>query len=117
LAATAFLWDFGWDVRKGLGDLSLNQIYTQMLNEMLNEKSQKISKMFHCEKCNYNCSKKSEFDKHLVTAKHKRLNECINLYPSATKNIECICGKVYKQLAGLSRHKRTCTFLTENPKK
>ena len=38
---------------------------------MIVKKSPKISKMFYCKSCEYSCSKQSEFNKHIVTAKHK----------------------------------------------
>ena len=38
---------------------------------MVKKMSQENKNNFHCELCNYTCSKKSVFDKHLLTAKHK----------------------------------------------
>ena len=29
-----------------------------------------IAKNFHCEKCDYNCSKQCDYKKHLLTLKH-----------------------------------------------
>ena len=37
---------------------------------MVKKMSQENKNIFHCELCNYTCSKKSVFDKHLSTAKH-----------------------------------------------
>ena len=37
------------------------------------KKSPKISNNFYCECCDYKCSKKSEYTKHNLTAKHKNL--------------------------------------------
>jgi hypothetical protein len=37
------------------------------------EKSPKISIKFYCECCDYKCSKQSEYTKHILTAKHKNL--------------------------------------------
>jgi uncharacterized C2H2 Zn-finger protein len=68
---------------------------------------------FICEKCTFTSSNKKDYTRHLVTAKHKRLNTGTNIPQDGTKIFECMCGKVYQQHAGLSRHKRTCTFLTE----
>ena len=39
---------------------------------MLTEKSPKLAKNFHCEKCDYSCSKESDFNKHLATRKHNK---------------------------------------------
>ena len=59
---------------------------------------------FRCETCNFSCSRKSSFDKHLLTAKHVRLT---------TTDIKmgeyvCVCGKKYKQRQSLHTHKKTC---------
>ena len=44
------------------------------------KKVAKVAKIFYCEKCDYKCSKKFNFDKHLETDKHKRATNqsCIN---------------------------------------
>ena len=56
---------------------------------------------FHCEKCDYSCSKKHLWTQHVSTLKHKRQRP-------ATKFVCEICGKVYKQRSGLWRHKKKC---------
>ena len=76
-------------------------------------KSPKISKTFFCEKCNYYCSKQSEFNKHNLTNKHKNLQN-----PTTDKKIyPCKCGKVYKHSSTLYAHKKKCintnAFVTE----
>ena len=69
-------------------------------------KSPKISETFFCEKCNYYCSKQSEFNKHNLTNKHKNLQN-----PTTDKKIyPCKCGKVYKHSSTLYAHKKKCTF-------
>ena len=37
------------------------------------DKSTKISIKFYCDCCNYKCCKQSEYTKHVLTAKHKNL--------------------------------------------
>jgi hypothetical protein len=69
-----------------------------------NKKSGKIGEKFHCETCDYKCYWKSDWEKHLLRAKHIRLT---------TTNIKsgeygCECGKVYKHASTLSKHKKTC---------
>ena len=66
---------------------------------------QKISKNFYCECCNYKCSKQSEYNKHISTAKHKNLTNPNNKSPNI---FQCICGKIYKHRSTLSAHKRVC---------
>jgi hypothetical protein len=40
---------------------------------MLTEKTAKkiLVKIFYCEKCAFKCSKKSNYEKHILTRKHK----------------------------------------------
>lgn len=64
--------------------------------------------MFTCDICNYNTKKKSNFDRHLLTKKHK-----INIENKENKK-KYICEKCnksyksYKYKQGLSRHKSKC---------
>ena len=62
-------------------------------------------KRFVCEKCDFQCSKASNYNKHLLTRKHKRSTVLIT---ETKRKHTCICGKQYKHLPSLSRHKRTC---------
>ena len=71
------------------------------------QKSPKISYKFFCEKCNYKCSKKSEFDKHVLTNKHKILQNP-TLCENNTKTYDCKCGKSYKHSSTLYAHKKVC---------
>ena len=86
----------------------------------------KVAKIFYCEKCDYKCSKKFNFDKHLETEKHKRATNqsCINndvakvaepkLDVQSVKKYVCdICEKEYKCNSGLWRHKKTCVPIEE----
>jgi hypothetical protein len=77
------------------------------------QKMPKNAENFYCEKCNFICSKKSNWDKHLLTLKH--LKDDQGLLFSVTKNAEnaenlhqCKCGKIYKYKQGLSKHKKNC---------
>ena len=80
---------------------------------MLTEKSSKVVKKFYCETCDYNCCRKYDFDKHLSTRKHKMLINANISIPESDKIHFCECGKSYKQMPSLSRHKKTCTFINE----
>ena len=73
------------------------------------EKTPKNAKIFNCEKCDFRCSKKSEYDRHLRTAKHR--NRTI-LNDFAPKNAEyvCECGKRYTARNSLWYHKKKCTY-------
>jgi len=65
--------------------------------------------IFLCEKCLFKCSNKKDYNRHLLTAKHKRrtnTNE-ITLYYPTTYN--CECGKIYKHKSSIYKHKSTCS--------
>jgi hypothetical protein len=78
------------------------------------KKSPKVATKFFCEKCNYICSKKSDFDKHLLTAKH---NFSTNGNKKLLNTIMCECGKKYKDRTGLWKHKKKCNFIHNNENK
>jgi hypothetical protein len=71
-------------------------------------KSPKISKKFICEKCDYKCSKQSEFNKHISTNKHKILQTPTT--DVTQKVYVCGCGKIYKHSSSLYAHKRKCDY-------
>ena len=74
---------------------------------MLHTVSNQISQNFNCEKCNYRCGKKSDYNKHLNSNKHNA-TEC---YPNATHDsLLCKCGKQYKHSSSFYRHKKTCKY-------
>ena len=68
---------------------------------------------FYCEKCDFKCSKNSNFEKHLLTMKHQTRTLLNDLMP---KNAEyfCECGKSYKARNSLWYHKKKCTYNATN---
>ena len=78
----------------------------------MTENSQKSLQYFSCEKCDYNTCRKSDFNKHLMTLKHKNSdNGYTNDDKFSQKNCNshiCECGKVYKYRQGLCYHKKSC---------
>ena len=65
---------------------------------------------FICEKCDFKCYKRSNFEIHLGTAKHKR-----RIIPNKkmTDKFTCKCGKEYKHMTSLCNHKKKCTYKTQ----
>ena len=71
----------------------------------------KTAKNFECEKCNFICSKQSNYNMHLSTAKHIRLiNANSSLHEKMPTKYKCICGNEYKHASSLSKHKKGCTY-------
>ena len=63
-------------------------------------------KQFVCESCDFKCSKKGDFNRHLLTGKHKRCKNDSN--DAITPLWICGCGKQYKYDSGYYRHKKSC---------
>ena len=75
--------------------------------------SQKIpSELYTCIHCDYNTSHKNDFNKHLMTSKHKRLtNTNQNSQENPLDNLYvCDCGKAYNYRQSLYVHKKRCDF-------
>jgi len=80
---------------------------------------QKNIAKFVCEICDFMCSKKGDWDRHLTRPKH--LNNVHKIQNDTIKNIEnienskyvCECGNIYKHHSGLWRHKNkgTCNYI------
>ena len=76
---------------------------------MMTEKNAYTASLFICEPCDFKCSKKSNYVKHLSTAKH--INNDMSLKNDDAKKskfYECDCGKEYKHRQGLYIHKKKC---------
>jgi hypothetical protein len=64
----------------------------------------KTPKKFNCINCDFECSKRSDYERHILTRKHNNAND-------ANKKTEAICNKcslVFKHASSLSRHRKTC---------
>jgi len=74
----------------------------------------KSSNKYECIKCDYTTCRKSQYDRHLSTDKHKKhendskmvVNDS-DLVPKVPDFI-CKCGKIYKYDSGYYRHKKNC---------
>jgi len=79
----------------------------------------KVAQSFYCKLCDYNCSKKSNFEKHLTTDKHKKrllddqmmTNNDQKEQKVAQHLFTCECGKKYKYKQGLCVHKKKCNYI------
>ena len=75
----------------------------------------KIETKFECKFCNYITSRKSQFNRHLLTAKHN-INENTTIQQQNTtlkSSYKCNCGKAYLHRASLYNHKKKCNYDNE----
>ena len=84
---------------------------------MDNEKMPKNDNNYYCEKCDFTCSKKSNYMAHLSTAKHKKREMDNEKMPKNATPYMCLCGNEYKHASGLSKHKKKCTYIQSSSKK
>ena len=78
----------------------------------------KNAEKYICEKCDFKCSKLSNYNKHLSTRKHIMLTNADFLEQQTVektpKIFTCICGNTYNHKQSMYRHKKKCNFLQEN---
>jgi hypothetical protein len=78
-----------------------------------NKNLQNSCNKYCCEKCNYVTERKSSYDTHLTTRKHKTaILGKQNLQKTCTNLICEKCDKTYKDYSGLWRHKKKCISST-----
>jgi len=70
---------------------------------------------FYCPKCDYGCCKKSHWNQHISTTKHKMITNDNKMIKKSCFN--CLCGKSYKFSSGLSRHLKVCPYSVEKSQK
>ena len=76
---------------------------------MLTKKEEKDAVKFICEKCTFECSKKSNYTKHLLTRKHNLLTSDTEKMTKMPTHICSHCTKEYRSREGLWKHKKTCS--------
>ncbi len=61
-----------------------------------------------CIKCDFECSKKYDWDRHMLTSKHKK--EIVEMdYGQKGQTNRCeLCNKIFKTCSGLWKHKKKC---------
>lgn len=94
---------------------------------MVTELSQKVAKKFYCNVCDYGCSNKFDYNKHITTRKHEKLVTCDTFVTNGdTKSAKIAeqtdftcknCEKIYKSRNGLWNHQKKCKAVLESKKK
>jgi hypothetical protein len=75
---------------------------------MIHISPQKTPNTFICELCDFSTCNKKDYNRHLDTAKHKKIHNDTLLAPTADNLYECECGNTYKQRNNLYRHRKKC---------
>ena len=73
---------------------------------------EKVAPNYYCEICDYTSCRKSSFDKHILSSKHRKSILSIKSCEKVATTNNCIfCNKIYKDPSGLWRHKKKCKEL------
>ena len=77
----------------------------------------KTPKKFECKKCDFKCSNKKDYKRHLMTRKHKMETKGTEMEigcPQKTPLYICNeCDKEFKTKSGLWKHKKKCSIVQE----
>ena len=95
-----------------------NFFYGYIMDTLDTSIEQKTSNRFCCEKCDYITCRKTNYNRHLSTDKHKRIHNVSKMIEFLEQNeqneqkkvFKCICGLSYKFSQGLSKHKKICSY-------
>ena len=78
------------------------------LGHLEQNKMHKNAEKFTCNNCDFSCSNKFNYGKHILTAKHKNITLRTNKMQKNATAYECFCGKLYKSRSSLWYHKKKC---------
>jgi hypothetical protein len=79
------------------------------------ENEEKGVEDFFCKKCDYKCSTKYNYNRHLLTSRHLRIHMDTNQKQTSNQIFyTCKCSKIYKYSQGLSKHKLKCPQIQQS---
>jgi hypothetical protein len=90
-----------------------------MSNNLATKKGEKVQHFSECNFCNFVCSTKYGWERHIMTPKHMKATNSNSLATkkgelSEVKTYNCeICDKKYQDRTGLWRHKKKCFTIAE----
>ena len=76
--------------------------------------SEKVVENFNCKICNYNTSRKFDYNKHLLSSKHLNRTKLNKIEQNNEKKFICVCGKEYNVRNSYWYHKKNCNFIKYN---
>uniref|UniRef100_A0A6C0EZ40 C2H2-type domain-containing protein n=1 Tax=viral metagenome TaxID=1070528 RepID=A0A6C0EZ40_9ZZZZ len=83
--------------------------------DIANQQPAKKTPLLVCKSCDFKCYKQSDYERHLVTIKHKMLIDANKKTPNKEEQaFNCICGNKYNHNSSFSRHKRTCAAVNKH---
>ena len=108
----------------GVCNIHLSSVKTQEIHNKTTKHLKKLSchqqtatnitskniKLFNCKECDFICSKKGDYNRHILTSKHKLATSSNNnnIYIEKISYICDNCNKEYQDRSGLWRHKKSC---------
>ena len=103
------------DVLEKITTINNDKIGKLCLNNYCETISSQISSKFICNCCNIKTNNKKDFNKHILTSKHKKLTQVKTMEHICPKNSETPivytckhCNKQYKSRVGLWKHNKQC---------
>jgi hypothetical protein len=79
------------------------------------KKGAKLSATFECKICDYNTCKKTNYERHIITKKHRELQNCYkNEQKRTAPCMVCECGKYFNHRQNLWKHKQKCSEPTKS---
>jgi hypothetical protein len=87
---------------------------------MATKKNEKNEQEYNCLFCDYKCLYFSDWSRHVLTAKHKKLSNAIQKNEKNETNESpgtCSCGNIYKHKSSYYKHKKICNFKKKEKEK
>ena len=92
------------------------EIVDTIIDKKQNDDINKISD-FQCDKCDFKCLKKGDWNRHLLTQKHQYEPNEPEITPSITEKSQlhtCLCGEIFNSRTTAWRHKKKCKSNSKN---
>jgi ribosomal protein L44E len=82
----------------------------------MKKSSKKVPIIYRCETCDYNTSRKSQWSRHILTAKHLKFTNDDDVFTEKVhKEFRCEnCNKIFNFRQSLWRHKKQCKKIKNN---